>query len=149
MIYGLINPLKNYAGFTGRATRREFWVFALLFAACTLLAHYADAADGERTPIAAGMGLIELLVFLGLLMPFVAVGARRLHDSGRSGWWLLVFYLPYLGFVAAAGNEAATLVAAGAFVIGFIVLVVLLLLSGNGGENRFGPDPRNSPPSGA
>jgi uncharacterized membrane protein YhaH (DUF805 family) len=142
MLYGLINPLRNYAAFSGRATRREFWVFAGLVAASTLLAHYVDAIDGERRAVAAGMGVIELIIFLALLLPFIAVGARRLHDTGRSGWWLLVFYLPYLGFVAASGNEAAVQAAAGAFVIGFFVLVILLLLPGQASENSFGPDPR-------
>jgi uncharacterized membrane protein YhaH (DUF805 family) len=149
MLYGLINPLRNYAAFAGRATRREFWVFAGFFAACTLLARYADDADGERTAVAAGMGMIELIIFLALLLPFVSVGARRLHDTGRSGWWLLVFYIPYLGFVAASGDEAATLVAAGAFVIGFFVLVILLLLPGMASENGFGPNPRALPNRGA
>lgn len=147
MLQLLIDPFIKYGTFTGRATRREFWAFASLFAIATIGAHFFDLRDGEIEPIAGGMGIVELIAFLVLLLPFVSAGARRLHDSGRSGWWMLFLYLPYLAFVAAAGNEELTIATAGGLVVGAAALVILFALPGTAGMNAFGPDPRDPPPN--
>ncbi len=140
----IITPLLKYADFTGRALRREFWSFFVLFAAAQLLGHYLDAQNGPMVPVAAGMGMIELVVSVLLLLPFVAVGARRLHDSGRGGWWMLLLYIPYLSGVAAMGNEKLALLCAGGLVVGAFALFALLLLPGEEGANRFGDDPHDT-----
>ena len=138
----VLKPFLNYASFQGRSTRKEFWIFALLFAVVTVAAHFIDARDGEIVPIAGGMGALELTAQLVLILPFITVGARRLHDTGRSGWWLLFLYLPWLATTIAVGSERAMIAAAGAFIVGALVLIVQLCLPGEAGENRFGPDPR-------
>ena len=143
MLDKLLSAFRNYGNFSGRATRSEFWLFALLFAAVTVAAHFIDARDGEIVKVAAGMGAIELLVFLLLILPLISAGARRLHDSGRSGWWMLFFYIPNIAFVMARDDESARIAAAGAFVIGAIMLLILFLLPGEKGENAFGPDPHD------
>lgn len=148
MLQNLRQSFARYGSFTGRATRSEFWLFALLFVALTVAAHFFDANDGEIVPVAAGMGMVELLVFLALILPMISVGARRLHDSNRSGWWLLFFYIPNIAFVMAEGNPSATIAAAGAFVVGAIMLLVLFLLPGTEGDNAYGPNPRGRPASG-
>lgn len=134
----LLRPFKHYADFTGRDGRREFWLFAVIFVIANLAANYVDALDGERQIIAARMGAAELTVSILLFLPFIASGARRLHDSGRSGWWLMLIYLPYLGWVASDGNGRAELLFLGALALGFLVLLILLLLPGTAGLNRFG-----------
>ncbi len=142
MIQAVKNSFRNYATFGGRATRLEFWSFMLLFAVCTVGAHQLDALDGTVVPVAAGMATIELVVFLLLLLPTITVGARRLHDTGRSGWWLLFLYLPYLAFVTSAGNEKAMIASSAALLLGTAVLAVQLCMPGQKGENQFGPDPK-------
>ncbi len=137
----LANAMRNYANFSGRATRREFWAVILVMAVFTVGAHFIDKRDGEIVPVAAGMGTLELSAFLVLLLPMISAGARRLHDSGRSAWWWLFFYIPYLGFVAPTGNEQVMIASAAALLVGTLALVVQFLRPGEAGENRFGPKP--------
>ena len=114
-----LGVLRKYAVFDGRARRKELW----LFASFNLL-------------ISMGLGLIEgmfgmfpdyhasalaTLYALFVFIPGIAVGVRRLHDTGRSGWWLLITFIP---------------------LIGAIVLLVYFLQDGQPGENRFGPNPK-------
>ena len=107
--------LSNYANFDGRAARPEFWWFALFYLLVQLAGGALDAALFPRT-----FGPIGTLAGLALLLPYLAVGARRLHDTDRSGWWLLLSLVP---------------------VIGAIVLIVFFVQRGTPGENRFGPPP--------
>lgn len=141
MMRWLTGPLLHYGSFTGRTGRSEFWLFTLFFAAISGAARWIDGMDGERVPIAAGMGIYELAVFLALLLPFITCGARRLHDTGRSGWWLMLLYVPYLGWIAARDNAQLMIASAGGLLVGSIALIVLLAMPGNEGSNRFGPPP--------
>jgi uncharacterized membrane protein YhaH (DUF805 family) len=141
-MHWVIAPFKKYADFSGRARRIEFWSFAALFVILSLVANYLDAMDGVRTPIAARMGVVELTTSLLLLLPFLSVGARRLHDTGRAGWWMMLVYFPYLAWIAARDNVAAQQVSLGAIALGFVALFILLILPGEETENRFGPNPR-------
>lgn len=145
-----IRPLKRYAQFSGRAPRAEYWWFYLgyiiLYAILTIL-----------TRISAIFGILGL-VYLGLIIPMIAVGVRRLHDTNRTGWWLLAPMIPYLIGLAmivpaiisgAAGGvnpfNMASLGAAGIFfMIGFVMAIVVFIftvLPGTKGPNRFGDDP--------
>jgi len=106
--------LKNYVGFSGRARRTEYWMFELfnIIAAVILLV--------------LGV-LVHPLIFLyylygvAVLLPTLAVGFRRLHDTGRSAWWLLIGLIP---------------------IVGGIVLLVFTCLPGTPGPNQYGPDPK-------
>lgn len=87
--------IDKYATFSGRASRSEFWWFVLFGFLVNLAASVLDAAifgsgDGAAQPIAA-------LTSLSILLPNLAVAVRRLHDIGRSGWWLLIVLIPILG----------------------------------------------------
>jgi uncharacterized membrane protein YhaH (DUF805 family) len=137
----IVIPLKRYADFSGRASRMEFWVFLLFATLLTMAARYLDGLDGTRNPVSLGMGTAELAVSIAVLLPTVAVGVRRLHDSGRSGWWIMLIYLPWLATFAANGNERLTIAAAGALLVGGLAWVALMLLPGEATENRFGPPP--------
>lgn len=158
-------PLKRYAEFSGRSRRMEYWMFvlfqALLGVAFTVLIMIVGgaAAMGGGNPgalMAAGGGvmilsLLYMLVCLALIIPAIAVGVRRLHDTNRSGWWLLAPLGPYVLMFAAiamaasgSGSGAAILSAVGGIgvlVLG-VMLLVFLLLDGTKGPNRFGPDPK-------
>jgi uncharacterized membrane protein YhaH (DUF805 family) len=141
-MFWVLEPFRKYADFNGRARRTEFFSFALLFLVLQFAAGRIDARSGVIATVAFRMGIIELIVSLLLLLPLVAVGVRRLHDSGRSGWWLLLFYIPYLGWLVSAQNNSGELVSLGALAVGTISTLVLFALPGIPMENRFGADPR-------
>ena len=83
---------SKYATFSGRARRSEFWWFYLAIALIVVVAAVLDAVLGT-TP------LITVVAYLALLLPFVAGGVRRLHDTDRSGWWFLLALVPLGGIV--------------------------------------------------
>lgn len=108
--------LSNYAKFSGRASKSEFWWWILFFTLLTMAIGIVSAA----MPSAAG-GALGGLVWLGLFLPNLAVQVRRLHDTGRSGWWMLLLLLP---------------------LIGFIILLIFFLLASNPGPNSYGEQPQ-------
>jgi uncharacterized membrane protein YhaH (DUF805 family) len=108
---------QKYADFSGRARRSEYWFFFLFnFLAQTV----AGILDGLFRIRNAYGGPIQGLVWLALLVPGLAVGARRLHDIGRSGWWLLIGLVP---------------------IVGWIVLLVFFVQDSHG-DNKYGPSPK-------
>lgn len=85
MINSIAQSLKKYADFQGKATRKEFWLFLLFFYVVTFIGGIFDAI--------AGTDFIGNLFVLALLLPYLSVAARRMHDVGKSGWFILVpFY---------------------------------------------------------
>jgi uncharacterized membrane protein YhaH (DUF805 family) len=106
--------LNKYAGFSGRAQRSEYWYFFLFMVIVNIVASVVDSA------IFGDMPLLYLVATLALLVPSIAAGVRRLHDTDKSGWWLLLGFIP---------------------VVGAIVLIVFFCQRGTIGSNRFGPDP--------
>lgn len=123
---------KNYANFQGRARRKEYWgsflfymIFYIVLEIILGLFVGVGAGVSGSEDVAIGGSLVAsivlLLVSLGLLLPSIAVAVRRLHDTDRSGWWLLIGLIP---------------------LIGGIVLIVFFCLEGTKGDNRFGADPK-------
>ena len=112
----LLDPLvKHYADFSGRANRKQFWLYALWLVVVYIVIGILSAALGEK----AGNAVIAL-VWLALIVPNLAMIVRRLHDTDRSGWWVLISFLP---------------------LIGGLILFVFEVLPGTPGENRFGSQP--------
>jgi len=109
-----VQVLKKYADFTGRARRTEFWMFYLFSFLVSLGLGIVEAIFG-------GPGILGGLYGLVVLLPSLAVSVRRLHDTGRSGWWLLIFLIP---------------------LIGVIVLLVFAVQEGQRGDNAYGHDPK-------
>ncbi|WP_327116720.1 DUF805 domain-containing protein [Streptomyces sp. NBC_01341] len=107
--------LKNYAGFSGRARRKEYWMYTLfnLIAASVLVA--LGAVIDSQIPY--------FIYVVAVLVPTLAVFVRRLHDTGRSGWWLLLAIVPFGG----------------------IVLLVFACLEGTGEVNEYGANPKLAP----
>lgn len=105
--------LSQYVGFSGRARRSEYWWFALFTAMVAIVAAVLDVA--LHTPAAV------LVLDLALLLPSLAVTVRRLHDTGRSGWWILIEFIP---------------------IVGAIVLLVFCCQDSHLGQNKYGPSPK-------
>lgn len=118
---------EKYAEFTGRAQRSEFWWYMLFVVVVSQVIAFVDGnflsdLAGIETTLVEGMtyrmGMLSIIFNLIILVPTLAVTARRLQDTGRSGWWQLLFLVP---------------------IIGFLVVLFWLIRKGTEGENKFGP----------
>lgn len=108
-----IKALKQYVDFAGRAQRMEFWMFLLFNVLVAIGLGIIDAI--------LGLGFLGPLYSLAVLIPGIAVSVRRLHDTGRSGWWILIGLIP---------------------LIGVIILIVFYVQDSQPGDNAFGPNPK-------
>tara|TARA_B100000700_G_C14489006_1_gene598689 strand:+ start:139 stop:543 length:405 start_codon:yes stop_codon:yes gene_type:complete len=90
--------LKNYAKFTGRARRREYWMFILFNFVIGFFLGIIDGLLGTFNA-EAQVGLLGTLYSLFVLIPSIALSVRRLHDIGRTGWWLLIAFIPFIGAI--------------------------------------------------
>src|SRR4051812_19240110 len=88
-------PLQKYADFTGRAPRAEYWWFFLGVIIAYLAAAIVDSILGLNHLVLGVYGPVTILLWLATLVPSIAVGVRRLHDTDRSGWWILLPVVPY------------------------------------------------------
>lgn len=113
-----IEVLKKYATFDGRASRSEYWYFFLFNALIELVL----VAIMYGIPIFAGIISFLLSVYsIVIFLPSLAVGVRRLHDIGKSGWWYLIIFIP---------------------LIGAVILLVFAVLDSQPGSNTYGPNPK-------
>jgi uncharacterized membrane protein YhaH (DUF805 family) len=138
----MLNLIRKYSDFAGRTARGEFWLTTLLALGAMYIGERIDAARPDHVVIAARMGVYELGAFILFLLPLITAGVRRLHDTNRSGWWLLLLYAPYVGWILSEGEARGELFALGGVLIGAIALTVIFCLPGDRGENRFGPSPK-------
>jgi uncharacterized membrane protein YhaH (DUF805 family) len=109
-----LKVLKNYVGFQGRARRKEYWMFVLFSAIISIVLSIIDAIANLSSVLS---GIYSLAVFL----PSLAVSVRRLHDTGRSGWWILIGLIP---------------------LIGAIILLVFTCQDSQEKDNKYGPNPK-------
>jgi uncharacterized membrane protein YhaH (DUF805 family) len=109
-----IAVLKKYAEFSGRARRQEFWMFVLINFAITIVLGIIDGLLGDA-------GLLGSIYGLAVLVPSIAVGARRLHDINKTGWLQLVGLIP---------------------LIGWIIVIIWFAKAGDVGPNAYGADPK-------
>ena len=93
-----LEVLKKYTVFSGRARRKEYWIFLLFNIAISIVLAIIDGATGTFSE-EMGLGLLGGVYALGVLLPSIAVSVRRLHDTDRSGWWLLIAVIPVLGAI--------------------------------------------------
>ena len=141
--------VEKYADFTGRAPRAEYWWYTLAIVVLALVLTIIESIAGLKGMVFGMYGPLTALLWLATIVPGIAVGVRRLHDTNRSGWWLLLF-VPYLIGVAmmaraAAGHNLAAIGSLGLLsLLGLalcIVLLVFMVLPSNPGDNRYGPNP--------
>ncbi|MBE2179478.1 MAG: DUF805 domain-containing protein [Chthoniobacterales bacterium] len=111
-----IDAWKNYVNFQGRARRKAYWMFVLFNIIVAIILSIIDNVIGTG-------GLLGGIYSLAVLLPGIALGVRRLHDIGKSGWWLLIALVP---------------------LIGAIVLLIFAVMDSQPGENQYGPNPKGA-----
>ncbi len=107
-----IGALKKYADFNGRARRKEYWMFVLIYMVINVIL------------AVLGMDIISMIVGLALLVPSISIGARRLHDTGRSGWWQLIYFIPLIG----------------------LIVMIIFLVQDSHDTNEYGVNPKSGVP---
>lgn len=148
-----IQVLKSYADFSGRSRRKEYWMFVLFNLLISIVLSILDNALGLDNISTFGgtvfrnNGIIGSIYSLILFVPSLAVGVRRLHDTNRSGWFLLLPFSPILLFFISPflGKIGFVLIFMGflTIIVFAIVLLVLLATNGDAGENDYGPNPKD------
>ncbi|MGW1198048.1 DUF805 domain-containing protein [Streptomyces sp. NPDC002536] len=116
-MHWFVDVLKKYAVFSGRARRQEYWMFTLISIVISIVLTVADAVLGTNS-------VIGTVFSLAILLPSLAVTVRRLHDTDRSGWWVLFGLIP---------------------VVGWIVLLVFMCLDTVPQHNKYGLSPKQLP----
>ncbi|WP_298961073.1 DUF805 domain-containing protein [uncultured Methylobacterium sp.] len=118
-----LSAMRRYGVFEGRASRGEYWWFMLALGILTILALIVDGAIPQESVSIGGKqepgGIITGLVLLGHIVPALTLTVRRLHDTGRSGWLVLINFIP----------------------LGALVILIFMLTPGQAGPNRYGPNP--------
>ena len=106
-----VATLQKYVEFNGRARRKEYWIFTLVNVAISVIL------------AVLGLDFISTLFGLAVLLPGLGVSVRRLHDLGKTGWWLLIAFIP---------------------LVGLIVLIYFFVQEGDSGSNEYGPNPKTA-----
>lgn len=109
-----LKVLTNYVGFQGRARRKEYWMFVLFNIIISIVLGIIEAVIGTNQ-------VLSFIYSLAILLPSLAVSFRRLHDTGKSGWWLLIGLIP---------------------LIGSIILLVFFCTDSDANDNQYGPNPK-------
>ncbi len=119
-----IGPIRKYAVWKGRARRSEYWYFMLFILVMTIVLTFVDVMTGTLSldSESGEIGLLSTLFSLFIFLPQLAVSIRRLHDTGRSGWWFWIILIP---------------------VIGVITLLVFDCLDSQPGSNEYGANPKD------
>ena len=123
IVTNYVGVLSNYVGFGGRATRTEYWLFALASVIVSIVLGIVGNVLGLTIGEGAGAtNILSLAYGLAVLLPSLAVMVRRFHDGGYSGWWALLILTG----------------------IGVIAVIVFMVLPSERGDNKHGPDPRGA-----
>lgn len=116
--YGYMSAMRKYATFSGRAPRKEYWMFTLIYVIIAIIAAVLDIFVFGLGP--ESFGIIGGIVGIAHILPSISVGVRRLHDVNKSGWWYLLILIP---------------------LIGFLVLLYWMVKNSDEGDNQYGPNP--------
>lgn len=116
--------LKQYADFNGRARRKEYWYFFLINFLITFTFGFLTSLSGSVASNSAIITFSSMFIgiySLAIFLPSIAVGVRRLHDTNRSGWWILIGLIPF---------------------IGALILIFFFVQDSQPGTNKYGPNPK-------
>ena len=144
-------PLEKYAVFTGRAPRAEYWWYALGILIVLIVLMIVDGMLGLNGMFFGVYGPLALLFGVATFVPNISAVVRRLHDTNRSGWWILLYLVPWglmvlnrlaggRGLLFQGGLMGGALIGLTSLVALF-VLLVFMVQSSMPGDNRYGPNP--------
>lgn len=119
----MLLPLKRYADFSGRSRRKEYWMFLLGVVIVAIILSIIEGALGMAGTVGGAYGPLTLLLMIAIFIPSLAVQVRRFHDQNRSGWFVLLNLIPF---------------------VGSLIVFVFMLLDGTRGPNEYGPDPKGA-----
>ena len=119
----MLMPLQRYADFQGRSRRKEYWMFLLGVFIAAIILGIIEGVLGLSGMVGGVYGPLTTLLLLGIIVPSIAVQVRRFHDQDKSGWFVLLGFIPF---------------------VGGIIVLVFMCLEGTRGPNRFGPDPKGA-----
>lgn len=122
----MLMPLRRYADFSGRSQRKEYWMFVLGMIIVFVVLGIVEGILGINQMVGGVYGPLTALAGLGVIVPGIAVQVRRFHDQDKSGWFVLLGLIPFVGSIA---------------------VLVFMCLDGTRGDNRFGPDPKGQAPA--
>lgn len=118
-----LKVLHQYSDFSGRARRREYWMFTLANVLVVVAIGILAAILGAVADLLGLLGMLAYILYaLAVLVPSLAVTVRRLHDTGKSGWFLLLGLIPFGG----------------------LVVLYFMIVEGDAGPNVYGPDPKEA-----
>jgi len=109
-----IDAFKKYADFSGRATRKQYWMFILFYIIIYIALTVID--------VVLQTFILGLIFSLALFIPSISIAARRLHDTGRTGWWQLIYLVPLIG----------------------LIVMIVFLVQDSHDENQYGPNPKQA-----
>jgi uncharacterized membrane protein YhaH (DUF805 family) len=119
-----LEVVKKYAVFTGRARRREYWMFTLINSLVIFGLVFISTFTADTKSSVSEMAVVVAIgYYIGIILPALGVSIRRLHDTGRSGWWLLIGLVP---------------------LIGSILVLVFMVLDSQPGPNQYGSSPKEA-----
>ena len=122
MLEWMLLPLKRYADFSGRSRRKEYWMFVLGVFLAAIVLSIIEGILGMSGMVGGVYGPLTTIFLLAVIIPSIAVQVRRFHDQDKSGWMVLLAFIPILGGLA---------------------VLIFMCLEGTRGTNRFGPDPKD------
>lgn len=122
MLEWMLLPLKRYADFSGRSRRKEYWMFVLGVFIAAIVLSIVEGILGMSGMVGGVYGPLTTIFLLAVIIPSIAVQVRRFHDQDKSGWMVLLAFIPILGGLA---------------------VLIFMCLEGTRGSNRFGPDPKD------
>ena len=122
MLDWMMMPLKRYTDFAGRSRRKEYWMFLLGVIIAAIILGIIEGILGLSGMVGGVYGPLTTLFLLAIIVPSIAVQVRRFHDQDKSGWFVLISLIPF---------------------IGGLIVFVFMCLEGTKGPNRFGPDPKD------
>ncbi|MFA6662112.1 MAG: DUF805 domain-containing protein [Bacilli bacterium] len=146
-----LKVLNNYFNFKGRARRKEYWMFILYNLIFSIIIILVENMLNWNFKITIGefpelqIGIISTIYSLFILTPSLAVMTRRLHDTGKSGFWIFLLFAPYLSFIFYFNNSIFNVIYSATTLVTYFIFIRFLLTNSSPEINKYGKNPKEVP----